>query len=112
MKQIDYDIVADDLIKTAKAIENAKRPAYCIGGGEADTFKSFDIAAEPLAIPREKVLAVHLIKHMTAILAALGRPEVPQAEEIKGRFADAINYLKLGYAMLVEKAQKEKKDNA
>jgi hypothetical protein len=46
-----------------------------------------------------------MTKHYDAILSALARPELPQAEEIEGRFADLINYAKLGYTLLM--AQKE-----
>jgi hypothetical protein len=98
-----YDYYAKQLIEKAHQIETAKRPAYTVGS--VDVHANFKRTAELAGITPGQVLAVFMTKHYDAILSALARPELPQAEEIEGRFADLINYAKLGYTLLM--AQKE-----
>ena len=44
--------------------------------------------------------------HFDALMSYAKDPTIPQAEELTGRFADAVNYLKLGYALYAEFAAK------
>src|SRR5690606_7796603 len=50
------------------------------------------------------------LKHVDAVTSALCRPDLPQAEAILGRFADLINYAKLGYALIEERGEKLRDD--
>lgn len=46
--------------------------------------------------------AVYFMKHVAAIVSYAKDPNIPQAEALDGRFADAKNYLDLGYAIMRE----------
>jgi hypothetical protein len=96
----EFDQITGRLMTTADSISKAKRPAYTVGN--ADVLHNFKSVAERLGISPGAALAVYMTKHYDAIITALTKPELPQAEEITGRFADAINYLKMGYALLEE----------
>jgi hypothetical protein len=101
MKVNEYDDVACSLLADAHEIETSKRPAYT--SGSADVLANFkSIAARTGATPGQ-VLTVYMLKHIDAITAALCMPGLPQAESVESRFADAVNYLKLGYALVVER---------
>jgi hypothetical protein len=98
----DYDKHAQDLETYARKVTLDKRPAYT--QGNVDVLWNFKNVGQRLGLKPGDVLLVYLEKHLDAIRSALTKPELPQAEEIKGRFADAINYLKLGYALIQETA--------
>lgn len=98
MNQPDYDHLAAALLNEAASIETAKRPGYTLG--HADVLKNFKHAAERAGITPGQAWAVYFLKHIDAITSVMTRPDLPVAEAPLGRFADAINYLKLGYALL------------
>jgi hypothetical protein len=100
----DYDKHAQELETYARKVTLDKRPAYT--QGNVDVLWNFKNVGQRLGLKPGDVLLVYLEKHLDAIRSALTKPELPQAEEIKGRFADAINYLKLGYALIQETAPK------
>lgn len=101
MNHEEYVMMADSLLAKAHEIEDAKRPGYTIGS--EDVLKNFKRVAERTGMTAGQALSVYMLKHMDAITTALCRPDLPQAEEITGRFADGINYLKLGYALICER---------
>jgi hypothetical protein len=95
-----YTKLADALLAEAQAIETAKRPAYT--QGSVDVLANFRRIAERTGLTPGQVLTVYLLKHLDSITAALCQPTLPQAETVVSRFADAVNYLKLGFALLEE----------
>ena len=95
-----YTDISTHLLEKAAAIETAKRPSYTIGS--EDVLANFKRIAERTGQKPGQILATYMLKHIDSITAALCNPDIPQAEEIEGRFADGINYLKLGYALLRE----------
>lgn len=97
----DYDRIAGDLLKLAREIETAKRPGYTIGS--VDVLANFKRVAERAGITTEQAWAVYFLKHIDAIVSIMTKPDLPVSEEPPGRFADAINYLRLGYAILHER---------
>jgi hypothetical protein len=101
MKVNEYDDLASGLLADAHEIETSKRPAYTIG--DADVLANFKSIAARTGLTPGAVLSVYMLKHIDAITAALSRPDIPQAESVESRFADAVNYLKLGYALVVER---------
>lgn len=101
MNAADYDRVADDLMNIARGIETSKRPGYTVGS--ADVLDNFKRVAERVGITTEQAWAVYFLKHVDAITSIMTRPELPVAEAAEGRFSDAINYLRLGYALLQER---------
>ena len=98
MTEQRYTEVSTLLIETAKEIENAKRPGYT--RGEADVLTNFKDVAQRVGVTPMQAWAVYFLKHVDAITSVAKNPDIPQAEAIEGRFADAVNYLKLGWALL------------
>src|SRR5690606_3530337 len=95
-------------LRTAEDIESSKRPAYTIGS--EDVLANFKRIAERTGQEPGQVLATYMLKHVDAVTSALCRPDLPQAEAILGRFADLINYAKLGYALIEERGEKLRDD--
>ena len=114
MQIVDYDIVAQSLLDEAKRIETSKRPGYTIG--DADVLANFKRVADRVRvqcpcgcghvfpIPAGAALCVYLLKHADAIVAILSQPTLPVSEAPLGRFADLVNYAKLGFALHSEEA--------
>lgn len=105
MTQTEYDEVADGLLELARKIEDAKRPGYT--GGSVDVLENFKGAGTRAGITPEQAWAVHFLKHIDAIVSIMAKPNLPVSEAPAGRFADAINYLRLGYALLQERDERE-----
>ena len=96
----DYDDCVKELEKLAKNIEDSKRPGYTQANG--DVLANFRKAAELSGTTPMQAWSVYFYKHVAAIMSFAKDPEIPQAESIEGRFADAMNYLKLGFYILKE----------
>lgn len=96
----DYDHLSANLLAYAQSIQTAKRPGYTIGS--EDVLKNFKRVGDRIGTSAEIAWAVYFLKHVDAITSAMTRPDLPISEELKGRFADAINYLLLGYALYME----------
>jgi hypothetical protein len=103
MIHADYEAVKQDLLAEAAGIETAKRPGYT--NESADVLANFKHVAADMGISAQQAWGVYFLKHISAIVTQARNPGAPQAEAIKGRYADAINYLKLGYALVVEEAK-------
>jgi hypothetical protein len=103
MNAADYDRVADELMHIARGIETSKRPGYTIGS--EDVLANFKSVAARVGISTEQAWAIYFLKHIDAITSIMTRPDLPVAEAAEGRFADAINYLRLGWALLKERQQ-------
>lgn len=101
MNQADYERVTRALLDEANGIETAKRPGYTLGN--EDVLKNFKAVAARAGVSPEQAWAVYFLKHIDAITSLMTRPDLPMAEAPLGRFSDAINYLKLGYALLKER---------
>jgi len=106
MTHEEYEAVAGGLISHAQEIEDAKRPSYTLGS--EDVLANFKRVGERTGLTPGQVLSVYLLKHVDSITAALCRPDLPQAEAVKGRFADGLNYLKLGFALWSEEEEAAK----
>ena len=100
MTQEQYDAVTDGLMKLARDIEDSKRPGYTVGS--EDVLANFNNTAARAGITVGQAWAVFFLKHVDAILSIMTRPDLPVSEEPPGRFADAVNYLRLGFAILQE----------
>jgi hypothetical protein len=85
----------------ALSIEDFKRPGYTIGS--QDVLANFKRAGERADITTEQAWVVLFQKHIDAIISIMAKPDLPRAEAAPGRFADAINYLRLGFALLRER---------
>lgn len=85
----------------ARGIEDAKRPGYT--RGDADVLANFKNVAKSAKVTPEQAWAVYFLKHVDAITTHMTQPDLPISEAMEQRFADALNYLKLGYALFRER---------
>lgn len=105
MNQQTFDRVSAELLSEAAAIQAAKRPGYTLGN--EDVLKNFKAAAERAGVTPGQAWTVYFLKHIDAIVSVMTRPDLPVSEAPLGRFADAINYLQLGYALWSESNARE-----
>jgi hypothetical protein len=100
MTEARYHELSAYLLDLARQIEDSKRPAYTVGS--PDVLHNFVSVATRAGISPMQAWAVYFLKHIDAITALAKDRTIPQAEAIEGRFADAINYLKLEFALSQE----------
>ena len=105
MTQKEFIETKKYILEKALDIMNAKQPEYT--NKSIDVLHNFKSTAESIGITPMEVWAVFFNKHIQAILSHAGDPSMHQAEPIDSRYADAINYLFLGFAMLVEDSNKK-----
>jgi hypothetical protein len=103
MNTARYEEVRHDLLQEAYDIENAKRPAYT--GENVDVLHNFKTTAQRAGITTRQAWLIYFLKHVDSVSTWAKNPNAPQGEPIVGRFADIINYCKLGYAIEVEEAE-------
>jgi len=101
MNKEEFKVAKKGLNAYAKAIMEAKQPEYT--NENDDVLYNFKHTAESLGLEPMEVWGVFFHKHVQAILSHAHNPEMHQAEPIQSRYADAINYLYLGYALMKEK---------
>lgn len=101
-----YDRMRKQLLDEAEKIQTSKRPGYT--QGNPDVLRNFKSVGERVRTAKGEAAGpgvawgVYFLKHVDAIMAILTQPNLPVSETPVGRFADAINYLQLGYALYVE----------
>ena len=105
MTQKEFIETKNYILSKAEDIMNAKQPEYT--NKNIDVLHNFKSTAESIGITPMEVWAVFFNKHIQAILSHAGDSNMHQAEPIDSRYADALNYLFLGFAMLVDDANKK-----
>lgn len=100
MRREEYERTAIALLATAKRIADSKRPAYTVGS--EDVLANFKRIGDRTGLSPLAVLDVYLLKHLDSI-TAYSNQSIDQSEPIHERFADAINYLLLKFALVVER---------
>ena len=109
MTQDEYQRLRVELLQLAESIMNAKQPEYTMNN--TDVLNNFKTTAEALKIAPIQVWAVFLHKHIQSILTHAQNEETIESEPIKTRYADAINYLLLGFALYMDKKREQKNLN-
>jgi len=105
MTQKEFIETRQYILDKAQDIMDAKQPEYT--NKSIDVLNNFKSTAESIGIKPMEVWAVFFNKHIQAIFSHAGDPSMHQAEPIDSRYADALNYLFLGFAMLVEDSNKK-----
>ena len=105
MTKKEYQETRKYILNKAQDIMDAKQPEYT--NKSIDVLNNFKSTAESIGITPMEVWAVFFNKHIQAILSHAGDSSMHQAEPIDSRYADALNYLFLGFAMLVEDSNKK-----
>lgn len=101
MNSKTYKRISKQLDQAAKDIMKGKQPEYT--NNNKDVLHNFKSSAEMLGLQPMEVWAVFFHKHVQAIMSHAHNPGMDQAEPINSRYADAINYLHLGYALMTER---------
>jgi hypothetical protein len=103
MTQIEFNKVKQELLEKADGIAGAKRKDYA---KEYDVLDNFKLVADLCNLPPESgaltAWMVYFAKHVISIGKYTSGQELA-SESIKERFADAKNYIDLGYALVVER---------
>ena len=105
MNQKEFQETRNYILEKAQDIMDVKQPEYT--NKSIDVLNNFKQTAKSIGIQPMEVWAVFFNKHIQAILSHAGDPNMHQAEPIDSRYADALNYLFLGFAMLVEDSNKK-----
>ncbi len=105
MNQKEYQETREYILNKAQDIMDAKQPEYT--NKSIDVLNNFKTTAESIGIKPMEVWAVFFNKHVQAILTHAGNSNMKQAEPIDSRYADAINYLFLGFSLLVDEQNKK-----
>lgn len=101
MTQKDYDNLSARLIGLASSIETAKRPEYT--NNSVDVLRNFKGCGVEAGCTSEQAWIIYAKKHWDAIRTQMMNPIQNASEPVEGRFADLINYLKLGFALYTER---------
>ena len=91
----EFNRLSNDLLETARAIRDSKRKSYA---PDVDVLANFKTDGERAKVGALGAWRVHFYKQLSAIESFMDHGH--ESEPIKSRFADAINYLLLGYALL------------
>ena len=100
MNQKEFQETKKYILEKAQNIMDAKQPEYT--NKSIDVLNNFKQTAKSIGIEPMQVWAVFFNKHIQAILTHSGNPNMKQAEPIDSRYADALNYLFLGFSLLID----------
>jgi hypothetical protein len=92
-----------ELLAKADAIARSKRPGYT--QGNADVLHNFKASAQRAGVTPMQAWQVQFDKQLLSIATKVKHPKLTQGETMESRFADSINYLLLGYALMQDEAE-------
>ena len=99
MKTYDFISMKRDLLEYADDVANTKRVEYT--GASQDVLMNFKRIANRLGLSPLQVWSVYFNKHVDSVNTYIkGVDEV--SEPMESRFADMLNYLFLGMALIIE----------
>lgn len=108
MNKTEYKQIRKELLELCEKIMKSKQPEYT--NNNQDVLYNFKSSAKRLNIKPSEVWGVFLDKHIQAILSHAGNPNMHHAEPIASRYADAINYLLLGFALHIDDMKSKHED--
>ena len=100
MKKREYNKIRLELLYLSKKIMEEKQPEYT--NNNKDVLYNFKSIGGRINVEPLKVWAIFFDKHVQSILSNITNDDIIPAEPIETRFADAINYLVLGLALMVD----------
>lgn len=105
MNQKEFQETRQYILDKAQDIMDAKQPEYT--NKSIDVLNNFKQTAKSLNTTPFIVWGIFFNKHIQAILSHASDQNMHQAEPIDSRYSDALNYLFLGFALLVEDENKK-----
>lgn len=100
MTKKEFESIKKYMLSKSKHIMDLKQPEYT--NQNEDVLQNFKQTAKAIGITPMQCWAVFLNKHLQSILSHAGDANLTHAEPIENRYADAINYLFLGIALVKE----------
>jgi L-rhamnose mutarotase len=97
MRQQEFNKLNKAIDKMANDIMGDKGPEYTLM--HDDVLNNFKSTAKRLNTSALKVWATYFDKQVNSVFAHVNHANVKKAESIDSRFADIINYAKLGLAL-------------
>jgi len=101
MTTIEFNKIINELDILAQATMNQKGPEYT--NGSDDVLQNFKTTAKKSGVDPLTVWYIFFDKQCSSISAHVKVKGLTEAEPIESRFADIINYAKLGYALFKER---------
>jgi hypothetical protein len=95
-----FNASREALAEERLAIVTAKRPEYT--EGHIDVLNNFKVVAREVGLTPIQVWYVYFRKHVASISQFAKNPDLLQSEPIRGRICDAMNYLELLNALVIE----------
>lgn len=102
MKSEQFRDLLSNIEKEEREILLCKGKEYAREDYEDDVLSNFKRIAKAINVDPLKVWAIYFMKHIDAILNFVNTGQTVSNESIKGRFADARNYLALGFGLVWE----------
>lgn len=100
MKTEDFNHFVDGMLKQIKDMTYKGQAEYA-HGIEDNVFNNFNRVAGQVEVDRRKVLWTYLSKHLDGITSHI-KGNISQREHVSGRITDAIVYLVILNAMIME----------
>lgn len=102
MKTYDFISMKKDMLEYAEDVAKTKRVEYT--GASEDILTNFKRIAKRLGLSPLQVWAVYFNKHVDSVNTFIkGTDEI--SEPMESRFADMLNYLFLGMALIIEQEE-------
>tara|TARA_R110000772_G_scaffold78221_4_gene167833 strand:- start:224 stop:562 length:339 start_codon:yes stop_codon:yes gene_type:complete len=105
MNKKEFQETKNYILEKAQKIMDAKQPEYT--NKSIDVLNNFKTTGKSLNVDPMIVWGIFFNKQIQSILTHASDPNLKQAEPIESRYADAINYLFLGFALLIEDDNKK-----
>jgi len=96
----EFDLSVGQLNRLCASIVDAKRPEYT--EGNVDVLYNFKQVAAEAGVTPLQVWYTYFRKHIASLARFAANPTGSFSEPIPSRFADAKNYLDLGFAIYQE----------
>lgn len=100
MTHDEFTTIDAELMATCNAVLEQRGRAYA---SDQDRFANFREVAEQTGLTPLAVCHIYMLKGFS-VINKLMRGETVEGETVQERFADAINYLRIAYAMRAETA--------
>ena len=101
MKTDKFNAIVHELDSHAQETMNKKGPEYT--QESADVLNNFKATAKRIGISPLKVWSIFFDKQVQSIMSHVNNPHLDKAESLESRFADVINYCRLGHALFTER---------
>jgi len=101
MNTIDFNTLVHKLNEHANEVMSKKGPEYTQESD--DVLNNFKSTSKRIGISELKVWSIFFDKQVQSIMSHVNNPNLDKAESLESRFADVINYCRLGHALFIER---------